>query len=600
MKLRTEHITGLVLLLALALPVAIYFAAFRSARGLSNSLGWANHSQQVLLALDDMQVHLATAAGVQQRYLREPTAIRLATYQNELAAARSGLVRLDALTADNREQKVLLASLRAALEAEAAELDHEIALSLSGKNSQALALSASTPALELAQAVRDRAAVAVNAEAVLLRSRQRVVSAFQKSWTHRFYAACILSYGLLLLTYFLLALEVRRRRRAQEALDRLIANVPAVVWTRTRAGVFTFISAQVRALTGLTDLEATALGPSFWLDHVHPDDRPALDAAVKDLYDRHTRMAAEFRFRHRDGHWIWLQAQGEHVYHQNGELLADGVFSDISEGKRRAELELEQREAAVRAAELQRSYQFKSDFLASVSHELRTPLSAILGFSDLLAKEIGGPLNPEQRDFADSIHRSGEHLLALINDILDLSRIEAGAMPFNLVDVDINLSVIESLDAMRSLAAAQNITLQHHLTPGLWVRADPLRVRQILLNLLSHAVKFTHQDGVVEVSTGLAGTAEPLLAQVVVADSGVGIATDDQAIIFERFRQASSQKSRKSGTGLGLAISKQLVERQGGTIKVESELGKGARFIFSLPVASRSASAVRQSDCMTT
>ncbi len=230
--------------------------------------------------------------------------------------------------------------------------------------------------------------------------------------------------------------------------------------------------------------------------------------------------------------------------------------------------------------EVQRANRLKSEFLASMSHELRTPLNTILGFSELLSEESAGSLNDKQKRFVTHIQRDAHHLLELINDILDLSKIEAGRLELNLENFPMAVPAAEVLTSIRPLAASKSVTLDSDLDTTLILNADRVRFKEILYNLLSNAIKFTPSGGrvFVESSTGNGSVC------IVVGDTGIGIAPEDQEAIFESFRQASATtKGVREGTGLGLAITKRLVEQHGGKVWVESELGKGSRFYVAFP-----------------
>jgi signal transduction histidine kinase/DNA-binding response OmpR family regulator len=229
--------------------------------------------------------------------------------------------------------------------------------------------------------------------------------------------------------------------------------------------------------------------------------------------------------------------------------------------------------------EVERATQLKSHFLASMSHELRTPLNAIIGFSDLLAEKTAGQLTDKQARFVGHVRDGAHHLLQLINDILDLSKIESGLLELRRESFNVSEAMPEVLSVIRPLAMAKKIRLEH-VGEGLSVYADRVRFKQILYNLLSNALKFTPDGGKVRVESSSDGN----LTCISVSDTGVGIRPEDQQLIFEEFRQAGeTTRGVREGTGLGLAITKRLVERQGGTIRVMSELGKGSCFSFTLP-----------------
>ena len=234
----------------------------------------------------------------------------------------------------------------------------------------------------------------------------------------------------------------------------------------------------------------------------------------------------------------------------------------------------------LRNREVERLNQLKSEFLASMSHELRTPLNAILGFSSLLMEQSAGPLNTEQQSYVKHVTRASRHLLDLINDILDLSKIEAGRLELAPEVFGLQEALDEVLSTIRPLARDKGIRLTTGDVAGRQVYADRLRFKQILYNLLSNAIKFTPEKGDVRLDASFKD--EKLT--VAVTDTGVGIPREEQEAIFDKFHQAAGgTKGIREGTGLGLSITKRLVEQHGGEIRVHSEPGLGSRFVFTLP-----------------
>lgn len=228
---------------------------------------------------------------------------------------------------------------------------------------------------------------------------------------------------------------------------------------------------------------------------------------------------------------------------------------------------------------LRSASQAKSDFLASMSHELRTPLSAILGFSDLMRQgEAEGGNVQVPLEWVEHIHRGGEHLLALINDVLDLSKVEAGRIELRREPIDLATAINELIEGVRPLAERKQLRLVADVPPTT-ISADRGRFRQIVYNLLSNAIKFTPTGGTVQVEVR-DGVDE---VHITVADTGVGIAREDQARVFDEFRQVGSLAAREGGTGLGLALARRLVEAHGGRIELESVVGEGSRFTVSIP-----------------
>ena len=252
--------------------------------------------------------------------------------------------------------------------------------------------------------------------------------------------------------------------------------------------------------------------------------------------------------------------------------------------ERTTQLAAANKELDLRNREVERATRLKSKFLASMSHELRTPLNAIVGFSDLLAEQTAGELNEKQKRFVNHIKQGSAHLLQLINDILDLSKIEAGQLELRSESFQINEALPEVLSTIRPLAMAKHIKVQHTLEADLPLYADRVRFKQILYNLLSNAVKFTPKDGRISIECIEDGE----FICISVTDTGIGIRPEDQGIIFEEFRQVEGGKDdTHEGTGLGLAITKRLVEQQGGKISLASEPRKGSRFTFTLPAGGK-------------
>ena len=240
------------------------------------------------------------------------------------------------------------------------------------------------------------------------------------------------------------------------------------------------------------------------------------------------------------------------------------------------------REIADKSRQLEAASRHKSEFLANMSHELRTPLNAILGFSEVLAERMFGEVNEKQAEYLQDILSSGRHLLSLINDILDLSKVEAGRLELELGRFHLPTALDNALTLVRERATRHGITLTQTVDERVGdIVADERKVKQILLNLLANAVKFTPEGGRV----GLTATAADGAITIAVSDTGIGIAPEDQAAIFEEFRQVGREDARKQeGTGLGLTLAKKFVELHGGHIGVQSQVGQGSTFTFTLPV----------------
>jgi signal transduction histidine kinase len=239
------------------------------------------------------------------------------------------------------------------------------------------------------------------------------------------------------------------------------------------------------------------------------------------------------------------------------------------------------REIADQSRALEAASRHKSEFLANMSHELRTPLNAVIGFSEVLSERMFGDLNDKQEEYLKDILESGRHLLSLINDILDLSKIEAGRMELERSEFDLPDAIDTGLLLMRERAARKDIAVGREVDPCLGrVSGDERKLKQVLLNLLSNAVKFTGAGGRIDVRAAVRDG----MAEISVADTGVGIAPEDQAAVFEEFRQVGDTAKRVEGTGLGLALARKFVELHGGRIWVTSQPGVGSTFTFTIPI----------------
>ena len=270
------------------------------------------------------------------------------------------------------------------------------------------------------------------------------------------------------------------------------------------------------------------------------------------------------------------QSQTEELAAQNEELQAQAAELALQQQALNQRNEI----LAEKNAELERASKLKSEFVANMSHELRTPLNAVIGFSELLMEGLGGALSEEQREYIEDIHGAGRHLLAMINDILDLAKVEAGRMTLRQDVVALGVPVREAEQMIRPLAAAKGLQFEVTVDEAVEVTGDLQRLRQVVLNLLSNAVKFTPSGGQVSAVVRRAGA----FAELVVRDTGIGIDPAHHALVFEAFRQVDGSLSRTfDGTGLGLTLVKKFVHAMEGTVELDSAPGRGSTFTVRLP-----------------
>jgi PAS domain S-box-containing protein len=331
-----------------------------------------------------------------------------------------------------------------------------------------------------------------------------------------------------------------------------------------------------------------------WMSRLHPEDKDRVLAAIAAHIERNVPYDVEYRLCTKQGEYRWFSARGQAIRDEMGHMLRmAGSLRDITERRRTEEAlqaltaSLEQKvqerttELAIARDQALAATRHKSEFLANMSHELRTPLNAVIGFSEVLLERMFGDVNPKQEEYLQDILSSGRHLLTLINDILDLSKIEAGRMELELTTFHLPEVLQKTLALVTERATRHGIRLSLEIDPQLadWT-ADERKVKQVLLNLLSNAIKFTADGGRIQVRATPAGDS----VAIAVSDTGIGIAPYDLPRIFEEFYQARSEHVRKrEGTGLGLALAKKFVELHDGRIAVDSEVGRGSTFTFTLP-----------------
>jgi len=385
-------------------------------------------------------------------------------------------------------------------------------------------------------------------------------------------------------------------RQSQKNLRAYLERAPDGVYINDLNGTFLYGNKKAEEIAGYKRGEL--IGKSFLKLNLLPAKHLAKAGKLLalNLMGRPTGPD-EFELIRKDGSRIWVEINTVPIK-QEGKTVVIGFVRDITEHKR-AEEEIQakneqldtqneellrrQQELVRKTREAEEASRLKSEFLANMSHELRTPLNVIIGFSELMSDDVPGPVNKEQRQCLDDILDSGRHLLDLINELLDLSKIESGKMALNLKSIALTAVIASSYNTIMAILTPKKQSLDVKIAEGLpRVYADEVRLRQVLLNLVSNSAKFTPDGGKLRIEVVRKGD----WCQVSVIDNGTGIKKEHQKRIFEPFYQLESSVTKeKSGTGLGLAVAKQIIEKHGGKIRVESEYGKGSRFIFTLPLA---------------
>jgi PAS domain S-box-containing protein len=395
--------------------------------------------------------------------------------------------------------------------------------------------------------------------------------------------------GLLAICFVILAgraigRDFKERIQVEAERDRFFTLSLDLLCIAKSDGYFKRINPAFTAVLGWSPEEL--LSKPF-IEFVHPDDRAAtLREVERQTIAGEPVLRFENRYRHRNGSWRVLSWRS--VPQPGGLMFASARdVTDVQAAHSALEAAKEAADVANRA---------KSDFLAKMSHELRTPLNSIIGFSEILEAESGGPLTDKQRRFVANVLTSGRSLLQLINDILDLSKVEAGRMELILAPFNPGDALSQTQELVAPLADKKGLSLELSVPSALPpVQADQTRIEQILYNLLSNAIKFTPEGGQVRVTARLLRDPSfgsgPDELEIAVSDTGIGIAPKDLERIFQEFEQVGSDSRQNSqGTGLGLALSRKLVELHGGRLTVESAPGRGSTFRFSLPCVERRSS----------
>lgn len=360
--------------------------------------------------------------------------------------------------------------------------------------------------------------------------------------------------------------ELQARMQAEEERDRFFTMSIDLLCIAGFDGYFKRLNPAWERTLGYTTEE---LCTQPYLDLVHPDDREATIDEARKLLDGHDIISFENRYRCKDGSYKWLLWTSAPAHDQN---LIYATARDVTERKREETVLQDAR------GEADRANQAKSEFLSRMSHELRTPLNAILGFAQLLELDA---LTMNQRESVAHILKGGRHLLTLINEVLDIARIESGRLSLSLEPVAVRDVAMEGFDLIKPLAVQRKVQLLCDLTAmdHLFVLADRQRLKQVLLNLLSNGVKYNREGGSLTLSCSQSSESR---VRIVVSDTGLGMAHDKLARLFTPFDRLGAEQTGIEGSGLGLALSQSLVQAMGGTIHVASKVGQGSSFFVEL------------------
>ncbi len=605
--------------MALLLLLAVVVVSYVSFRDSTRQAALVTHSREVLERLTGLRSALETAEADHRSFLLTDERRFLDDYLAASEALDGSLHTLDHLSLGNPPQQARLEALHPVLAAHMALLRRSLLYHESGDSVAARGMLRAGQMLATLEESRGRISEMLSHEYALLVARAAAAEQSARRARTFILAGGILGLGLVTASAYMLRRDALARERveaelreAHAELERrveartaelreserrfrsLVSNLPGAVYRVEAADgedwTVVYFSDAVEEITGYPASDFIENRVQSFAGITHPDDRESVHRSMDEAWRRREPSAMTYRIVRRDGEIRWVMERGQTVRDETGRVqFHDGVIFDVTE--RQLAAEQQQAREAAEAASLA-----KSRFLANMSHELRTPLSAVLGFSELLADDAFGALNQRQKKYVANIQTSGRHLLQLVNDVLDLAKIEAGRMALEFSAFEPAEALADVIRATEPLAAAKGHALVVDAEPGLpLITADRAKVKQILYNLLSNAIKFTPESGKIvvrlsrlspgQVASGstLHGATGGILFEV--SDSGIGIPAEAQSRIFTEFEQLdSSYGRRQQGTGLGLALTQRLVQGHEGWITVESAPGQGSTFRVALPL----------------
>jgi PAS domain S-box-containing protein len=582
MPLSFNKLIGLGSLVLVLLMLVVGWESYHTLLQLNATTRQVTHTYQVLATLSEVHSHLQHAETSQRGYLITGDERYRSSWQQAAIASGDAIARLRSLTADDPAQQKQLDRLEPQIQARLALLGKTAAVYQAQGFERAREQIRINQSIVLMGQIDETLTTMEREEHRLLGVREAAAQASTRRATTVVVAGSLFAVLLVTLATLVVTRTIARRqqveralREREETLQAIFTASPDIITVLDPAGRVRSSSSAIHTILGTPRSAQTGM---LVPDLIDPRDRPQLVQRLEELV-RGTREEAQVRYRypHADGHWVVLEGRAHVMTNTAGENTGIVVVSRDVTAQAHLEADLQQAKEAADAANVA-----KSEFLSRMSHELRTPLNAILGFGQLLEQ---ADLTSRQKRNVGLILKGGRHLLDLINEVLDISRIEAGRLQLSVEPVAVHHVIQEVLDLVQPLAAPRQIQVRalpgvDGCTHSVW--ADLQRLKQVVLNLLSNAIKYNREGGEVSVDCALVG-AERL--RLLIQDTGPGIAPDKLHRLFVPFDRLDAEQTRIEGTGLGLALSQRLIEAMNGTMGVDSTLDVGSTFWVELPLA---------------
>jgi signal transduction histidine kinase len=583
---------------ALGALILVGTLSYQSLVQLEDESAGRNRTNLTLLRLDAVLKDLLDAETGQRGYLVTGESRHLAPYQAALAALEADTIALGEFTEIDTTLATAMERLTPLIAEKLVFLDTTIQLRRAGHAEAARQLMMSDRGSNLMDQIR---ALVVGAKSALIHARDvhsaRIVAAARRTKVV-IVASSALTLVVLTIAAALLWLGLSARNRAERGLQEserqlidILEQMPIGVFVVDHEGRPYFANQASQQILGKGLVPGASIGelPEIYQVYVsgtdtpYPAERQPIARAM-----RGERVHVTDIEIHAPDRVIPLDVRAAPVYRGNGQLsLAVATFEDVTDRERaRHEIDVLNAQLKRQVVELEAANRLKSEFVANMSHELRTPFNAIIGFAELMHDGKAGPISPRQQEFLRDILTAARHLLQILNDVLDLSKVEAGKLELRPEPVRLASVIVEVQETVRTLAEQKHLVIEIAQAPEIMdIIADPTKLKQVLYNYVSNAVKFSHDGGRIVLRVLPEGGDE---FRIEVQDNGIGIRREDMGRLFVEFQQLDASSTKQyPGTGLGLALTKRIVEAQGGRVGVRSTFGAGSVFHAILPRVAR-------------